>query len=112
MPELSTGEKQRIEVFMGPWRHQQAISNLEARLMRQETLYDDLQRQQRKLDLEFSELYDKVSRLMSRMARRYAHDKKETNGEPPLDTETPPSDGLDPISRDILQRRARLGKQL
>ena len=97
---------------MGIWKHQHAIDRLEARLMRLETLCDDTARANKKLDLEFSELYDKVSRLMSRMARRYAHDLKENGGEQPLDTETPPSDGLDPISREILQRRARLGKEM
>ena len=62
----------------------------------------DLALEQRKLDLEFTELYDKTSRLMKRMARRYAHDQKE-NGE--LLEVTEPDDGLDPISRSILQRR-------
>ena len=91
---------------MSIWKQQHAIDSLEARLMRQETLNDDLQRQQKKLDLEFSELYDKVSRLMSRMARRYAHDQKES-GE--LLEETPPDDGLDPISRSIMLRRGTQG---
>ena len=62
----------------------------------------DLALENKKLDMEFTELYDKTSRLMKRMARRYAHDQKE-NGE--LLEVTEPDDGLDPISRSILLRR-------
>jgi len=102
MQMLPTTNEQVIQAPMGVWRHQQAISNLEARLVRQETLCNDLKREQRKLDLEFTELFDKVSRQMGRMARRFGHDKK--NNEELLEPEEA-DDGLDPISRSILQRR-------
>jgi chromosome segregation ATPase len=81
---------------------QKAIDRLEDRLAKLEDTCADLQRERRKLDLEFTELYDKVSRQMSRMAKRYAVDQKE-NGEQLLEQE--PDDGLDPISRSIMLRR-------
>ena len=84
---------------------QKAIATLSNRLTEVENTCADLQRDRRKLDLEFTDLYDKVSRQMSRMAKRSALDKKE-NGE--LLPEDPPDDGLDPISRKIHQRRSFL----
>ena len=92
---------------MGPWRHQRTIDRLEDRLRTVELKCDDLERGRKSLDLEFTELYDKVRHQMSRMAKRDARAAKVNGGEPELDTETPPSDGLDPISRQILERRAR-----
>ena len=61
-----------------------------------------LERRIRSQELEYIELYDKVKRQMSRMAKRYAVDQKE-NGEQEL--EEVPDDGLDPISRSIMLRR-------
>ncbi len=84
-----------------------AIERVEDRLTRIENLCSDLQRESRKLDLEFTDLYDKVRRQMSRMAKRYAVDSKE-NGE--LVEVEAPDDGLDPISRSILERRGQLRK--
>jgi len=75
---------------------------LEARLAKIETDLDALRRESRGLSLEYIELYDKVKRQMSRMAKRYAVDQKENGEELP---EAPPDDGLDSISRSILQRR-------
>ena len=61
-----------------------------------------LERKYRSSELEYIELYDKVKRQMSRMAKRAAVDNKELL-EPP---EIPdPDDGVDPISRSILARR-------
>ena len=79
-----------------------AAEQLENRLAQLETICDSLQRAERKLDLEFTELYDKVSHTMSRMARRQQRAAKE-NGE--LLPEEVPDDGIDPISRSILLRR-------
>ena len=62
--------------------------------------------------LEAAEVYDKTLRLMNRMKKRYELDLKENGGAPPVDQDPTLSDGLDPISRSILQRRARLGKQM
>ena len=87
---------------MGIWRHHRTIIGLENDVAQIKKLCADLALEHKKLDMEFTELYDKTSRLMKRMARRYAHDQKE-NGE--LVEVIEPDDGLDPISRSILQRR-------
>ena len=84
------------------FRTWKAVDRLEDRLAKVEDTCAQLQRDRRKLDLEFTDLYDKVSRQMSRMAKRYAVDQKE-NGEL-LENEVP-DDGIDPISRSILLRR-------
>ena len=87
---------------MSIWGHPTAAEQLENRVAQLETICDSLQRAEKKLDLEFTELYDKVSHTMSRMARRQQRAAKE-NGE--LVEVTEPDDGLDPISRSILRRR-------
>jgi len=94
---------------MGMWKHQKAIDRLEDRLQRAEQLCADLDRENKKLDMEFTDLYDKVRRQMSRMAKRYAVDAKENSEDPdpPAMDENP--DGLDPISRKILLRRSGAG---
>ena len=91
---------------MGVWRHQRTIDRLEADLVEVRKLCTDTAHEQKKLDLEFTELYDKTSRLMKRMARRYAHDQKESSEG--MAEEQAPShlDSLDPISRSIMLRRA------
>jgi len=84
-----------------------AFERLDDRLQRVEQLCADLQREHKSLDLEFTELYDKVRRQMSRMAKRYAVDQKE-NGEAIVpDPDSSLSDSPDPISRSIMLRRAR-----
>lgn len=88
--------------LMSIWGQQKAIDRLTDRLAKLEDTCTELQRDRRKLDLEFTDLYDKVSRQMSRMAKRYAVDQKE-NGE--LLVDEVPDDGLDPISRSIMLRR-------
>jgi len=74
------------------------------RLAKHEHRLDDLERDNRKLALEYIELYDKVKRQMSRMAKRAAVDERELNDEPLIE---PPDDGIDPISRGILARRGK-----
>jgi len=91
-----------MSVF-GQWK---AIDRLEDRLATIEDTCAGLARDRRKLDLEFTDLYDKVSRQMSRMAKRYAVDQKE-NGE--QQGEEVVDDGLDPISRSIMLRRGMPG---
>ena len=90
---------------MSVFRLQKAFDRLEDRLQRTEQLCADLDRENKKLDLEFTDLYDKVRRQMSRMAKRYAVDQKE-NGE---DFEQPSAedttDSIDPISKSIMLRR-------
>ncbi len=90
---------------MGILRQQKAIDRLEDRLARCETLASDLQRENRKLELEFTDLYDKVRHQMSRMAKREALARKE-NGEDLVvaaDVDSPPE--IDAVSASILRRR-------
>jgi len=92
---------------MGVFRTQKALERLEDRLQRSEQLCADLDRTSKKLNLEFIELYDKVSRQMSRMAKRYAVDSKESQDLTPAITDGLDTDELDPVSASIHARRAR-----
>jgi len=85
-----------------------ALERVEDRLAKIETLCADLERENRKLGLEYIELYDKVKRQMSRMAKRTAVDERELNDAP---IDEVPDDGIDPISKSILRRRGMLGAQ-
>jgi len=87
------------------WRDQKAIERLEDRCKRLEMLCDDLDRAYKKLNLEFTELYDKVAHQMSRMAKRDARANKELqpNGEEPAGES--PLEQIDPISKSIMLRR-------
>ena len=87
---------------MGIFGDNKALERVDDRLARIETLCSDLKREQRSLGLEYVELYDKVKRQMSRMAKRSAVDLQEINDAEVDDT---PDDGIDPISRSILLRR-------
>jgi len=89
--------------------NKRAAERLEDRIRAVETHFDNLDRLLKKLDLEFTELYDKVRHQMSRMAKRDAVARK--NDEEVLDE---PQDDLpfpdaDPISRSILLRRGGVG---
>lgn len=79
-----------------------ALELVQDRLSRIEVLCADLERENRKLGLEYIELYDKVKRQMSRMAKRSAVDERELNDAELVDV---PDDGVDPISAAILARR-------
>jgi len=94
---------------MGIFARQKAAERLEHRLTKLENLCSDLERDRNKLDLEFTDLYDKVRHQMSRMAKRDAVSQKE-NGEEavPLPPDDPFSH-LDSVSRSIMMRRARQG---
>ena len=91
------------------WKQQKTIDRLEDRLRSLELKCDDLERAKKSLDMEFTELYDKVSHQMSRMAKRYARAEKVNGAELPEEPENSPSDTLDPISRSIMLRRAGQG---
>jgi len=91
---------------MGVFRQQKTLDRLEDRLRSLEIKCDDLERAKKGLNMEFTELYDKVSHQMSRMAKRYSRAEKVNGGEPPPDSEAPLQDTLDPISRSIMMRRA------
>ena len=87
---------------MSIWARQNAVDRLDDRLRKLEDLCSGLERDRNKLDLEFTDLYDKVRHQMSRMAKRDAVAQKENGEQLPED---PPDDGLDPISRSIMLRR-------
>jgi chromosome segregation ATPase len=90
---------------MDVFRTAKAIDRLEDRLARVETVASDLGREARKLELEFTDLYDKVRHQMSRMAKRDALARK-GNGDDPqpiLNPET--GEEMDPISASIHARR-------
>jgi len=108
MKVMHSLKKARIQADMSLFGDNKALERIEDRLQRIETLCADLERENRKLGLEYIELYDKVKRQMSRMAKRSAVDAAEINAEPIIDE---PDDGVDPISRSILQRRGMLRRQ-
>ncbi len=82
-----------------------ALKRIEDRLALLADGVDDCNRAQRKLDLEFTELYDKVRHQMSRMSKRDATAKKENGDVIDLDTTPTQFDHLDPISKSIMIRR-------
>jgi len=91
---------------MSIFSQQKAIERLRDRLDGMDTMLGELERDRRKLDLEFTDLYDKVRRQMSRMAKRAAVDDK-ANGFDPSEEPVPEQfQHLDPISRSIMLRRA------
>jgi len=68
-----------------------------------------LDRRIRSQELEYIELYDKVKRQMSRMAKRTAVDEREANDAAVLEDDPP---GVDPISAKIIERRGFLRRQV
>ena len=84
-------------------------AGLEERLATVENLCADLQRSKRSLELEFTELYDKVRHQMSRMAKRDAAAKQNGEDLPEPPGEPDPLAHLDPISRSIMLRRGMIG---
>ncbi len=104
MLALITAKKGCIEAFMGVFRQQKAIDTLEDRLRTLEVKCDDLERAKRTIDLEFTELYDKVRHQMSRMAKRDARAAKVNGEEIVQDPASSHLDSLDPISRAIHER--------
>jgi len=90
---------------MGLLANTKALDRLEDRLRALELKCDGMERGARSLNLEYTELYDKVSHQMSRMAKRYARAEKE-NGDPPEELQNDlPFPDADPVSRSILLRR-------
>ena len=92
---------------MGIFATNKAVDRLEDRLRSLEIKCDDLERAKKSLDMEFTELYDKVSHQMSRMAKRYSRAK--VNGDEAQEEMPLPESGptIDPISAKILDRRNR-----
>ncbi len=96
---------------MGIFATPKALDRLHDRLRQAEDDVADLKRASRKLDLEFTELYDKVSHQLGRMAKRYAAraaaETPEIDGEPlaePLSREQT-------ITNSIMLRRGMNGAQ-
>ena len=78
------------------------------RLEEHEETMASLEREVRGLKLEYIELYDKVRHQMSRMAKRSGVIERENNDAQVIE---PIDDGLDPISRKIIERRGYLRNQ-
>ena len=92
---------------MSIWQTQKALERLEDRLRHVEIKCEGLDSANRKLELEFIELFDKVSHQMSRMAARHRKAEKENGGLPEPEPAASHLDSLDPISRSIMLRRGR-----
>ncbi len=86
---------------MGIFATPKALDRLEDGFKRLRDDVADLQRDRKKLDLEFTDLYDKVRHQMSRMAKRDALAAKENGEQPVIDGETT----MDPVSAAIHERR-------
>jgi len=92
---------------MGLFATNKAIDRLTDGLKRLADDVADLQRDRKKLDLEFTDLYDKVRHQMSRMAKRDALATKNNGDIPPLGGEVLEDDQVDAISAKIHARRNR-----
>jgi len=95
---------------MSLFRTSRALNRLSDRM---ETITDrltDLERTSRKLDLEFTELYDKVSHQMGRMAKRYASRNRSAEDSLNANLEDSQPVATDPISQSIMLRRAGVGR--
>jgi len=90
---------------------QKAQDRLRDRIRVAEDDVADLKRASRKLDLEFTELYDKVSHQLGRMAKRYASraaaETPEIDGEPLPEALSREQE----ISKSIMLRRGMKGTQ-
>jgi len=82
-----------------------AIKELSFRLGELSAEVQMLKTKHKHLELEWEELYDKVRHQMSRMSRRAKADAKLNGDELPEELATQVDDGVDPISRAILDRR-------
>jgi len=94
---------------MGLFANNRAAERLDDRLRRVENLCADLERDRKKLDLEFTDLYDKVRHQMSRMAKRDAAAAKKNGGELQPEDDLSEIPKIDPISRSIMLRRGMQG---
>jgi len=94
---------------MSIFSQQRAIERLTDRLESVDNIVSELVRDRKKLDLEFTDLYDKVRRQMSRMAKRAAVDDKGNGFDAPEELVPDHLQHLDPISRSIMLRRGGPG---
>ena len=91
------------------WKHQKALQMLEDRCRALEHSVEDLDRANKKLGLEWEELYDKVRHQMSRMSKRVPADIPTGPNGLDSEPEVEAGDGVDPISASILRRRGMRG---
>ena len=94
--------------FMGVFREKLDLEPVLNRIRELEIACDELKRANRALNLEFTELYDKVSHQMSRMAKRFTAAKRDDPTPEEQEGTNFPGDSVDPISRSILLRRGRM----
>jgi len=90
---------------MGIFATNKTVAALAFRLGELSVEVDDLKRTNRRLELEYVELYDKVRHQMSRMAKRAALDSPVNDELPEAMAQAARTDGVDPISAKILARR-------
>ena len=107
MHGLYTGYPLLYRLFRSMWKQQKRLELLEEDLRALQRVVADLESKGRSLELEYVDLYDKVKRQMSRMAKRYAVDQSEIETTTPPISNDSPLVGSDPISRSIMLRRAR-----
>lgn len=89
---------------MGFFGKKTATPALEEQVAALTVATNELERQFRNLELDYLQTYDKVKRLMSRVAKRAAIDSPGVNDvEPEIQDKF---SHLDPISADIMRRRA------
>jgi len=96
-----------ITGFMSIFAQQKTFDRLEDRLRALELKCEGLERAKKGLDMEFTELYDKVSHQMSRMSKRHAAAQKANGPDPEEIPDNETSLGSDPISEAIHARRSR-----
>jgi len=90
---------------MGIFDTKKGLASLSYRIGQATERLDALERANRSLELEFTELYDKVRHQMSRMAKRAAVNDKENGGGPEVLPLQEDNLGTDAISASILRRR-------
>ncbi len=95
---------------MGLFRQEKAIERLSDDLRQLRTAVFELESANKRLSLEWEELYDKVRRQMARMSKRAAVDAKENGGLVP-EVETGDEPQIDPISASIMRRRGGIRRQ-
>jgi len=90
---------------MGIFQTQKAIERLRDDLRELRTAVFELESANKRLSLEWEELYDKVRRQMARMSKRAAVDAKENGHDLDQTPHVEPEFDTDPISASILRRR-------
>ncbi len=88
-----------------------AVAELSFRLGELCVEVEQLKTKHKHLELEWEELYDKVRHQMSRMSRRAKADAKDNDVQPEIPANAEEFPPIDPISRSILMRRARVERR-